>query len=305
MTKGRASNRSWRFRVGELSLLCNLETSDNLGEYSSNLSSADITEISHDGVWTFFVIPHKEQIIRGALYRKRLILTVNSPHSTDSLGAAIEWALPAIRKLEEQAEALAHLLCGASLRAVRRYPVILTGPMKSSLFSSKFDRWIDDGMTSFYVRVYDSTASKLGYVRVSRHLAVFVGLSEKMTQDAMNLIYERFLYRDGPIDSKAVFLFFDALNQYVLPLEVNLYIQKIFYALAIFAAIASAMVPLFGKLWDQLASNAWDLGVQIPGLSKAFTLSVLSPVLEALTLAIVLIETWAIVRGFLKRIEFR
>src|SRR5438552_6879167 len=52
--------------------------------------------------------------------------------------------------------------------------------------------WQSDGITSFYMRLYDSSKGQPGFVRVSHHVVLCAGIGGRLLQDIVNLVYEKF-----------------------------------------------------------------------------------------------------------------
>ena len=85
-----------------------------------------------------------------------------------------------------------------------RYMPLLVGDLKINRFRKQY--WQSDGITSFQMRLYDSSQQRAGFVRVSRHLVLCAGIGPRLQQDIVNLIYEKLLY-SPQIDADCVFAF--------------------------------------------------------------------------------------------------
>ena len=303
------TNKVWRFKAQALVLLCNIKTSENLVNHRDVLGAIEgVSSIHHEGAWSFFKIMFNEQKYNCAIYRKRLLVYVDkSSLNNTTLSNAIAHALEISSALKKVADHISKDIYAASFVSLTTYPIVLTGPLieKNEPSSGDIPDWIDDGLTTFHTRVYDSTVARMGYVRVSRHITFLIGLSDKMNQDIINLLYEEFLYRDTEPDAKAVFQLFDSITDYVLPLEVNLYLQKIFYALAVFAAIATALTPIFNKLWVYCTNFVWNLLFSKYHDYEEVFKSLFSPIFQGVILVFLLINLWILVRKKLKSVKFK
>jgi hypothetical protein len=129
--------------------------------------------------------------------------------------------------------------------------------------------WIDESITTFTARAYDSRTGGFATVRVSRHLTVAVGISDPLMHDIVNHISETFLYKvESDITPEDVFRLFERLEQYALPLELELTVQRLFLLLAVATALTSLFstflilsmtsdrsIDGFQGLWDLIWSR--------------------------------------------------
>jgi len=307
-----AQNGAWIAIPRTFLLLAYLDTCDNLPDYAVALQGInEISNITKSGLWTHFDLSAGNTTFQASIYRKRLIIYRILGKDPKDLKKTISEGLDFTSEARIIANTISSKLCGKCLSAIRTYSLIDCGDIKKPFFpakkTSKHLSWIDDGLSTFYVRVYDSKRIKLGLVRVSRHLCVTYGLSEDMLQDLCNIIYEEFLYKDTEVDANMVFKLFDALGDYVLPMELNLYIQKIFYALAIFAALFAVSQNLTNDLFSLAAAspNAQPPYVMLfRGQEYEIGLAALAWLKALLSITFV-IFLWAIVRQMVAKIVFR
>lgn len=243
----------WSATLTDINVLAYMNTTENLPDYSDQISNIkDAQNIRKQGLWTWFNFARDGIVYNLAVYRKRLVINLNMPiGDTDkllSLSEMIELGLEKVQIMRIICTEIASTICRKALIDVRTFPLLSCEKFRlrksKERFSTKEPKWIDDGLSTFYVRVYDSKKNRIGYIRVSRHLAICFSLSRRMKQDIVNLIHECFLYKPGEVYADQVFSLFDSLGKYVLPLEFNLFIQKAFYKLAIFGIVAALLISL-------------------------------------------------------------
>jgi hypothetical protein len=118
--------------------------------------------------------------------------------------------------------------------------------------SIKVPNWIDDGMTTFSLRVFDSRNNKVGRIRISRHLTMTYGLSDELVIDINNLIYEKILYSPEETSASDIFSLLQSLGSYVLPAETNLYTQLIALRLATFGVLIGVLFSITGPIQNTI-----------------------------------------------------
>lgn len=305
-----AEDLSWRARVTTYILLAHFQTAEDLPDYSARLQRmAFISEINDSGLWTLFKVYHPLIKCRGALYRKRLILYFDAdPYAILSLQSIIENGLSLSEVFEKLAQLIGKELCGESLHSIKSYALVHCRSLKTAtrMFRRRTPSWLDDGLTTFYARVHDSQHGRVGYIRISRHLGVTFGLGENLFQDLVNIIYEQFLYHGTEVEAKMVFALFDALGDYVLPMELNLYLQKVFYGLGLFAAFISITLAYFGELGSLVVTQAGSQGQVIEVGTWKFELSSVALSFVKYVLSIFLVVSiWLLVRRIVFAITFR
>lgn len=268
----------WNARPEELTLLVYMNVSDNRPDYSDRLSDLENvvkSSIRKQGCWTRFSIMLDNEVIEGAIFLKRMVLSVRPSgpdYSRIPLSALLNWMILKRDFLIQLAQQLCKQLARESLIEVRSFPVTWCdrlhigdkkiGPWQqvSGLKNHKTQLgWLDDGQTTFYMRAYDSMTETLGFIRISRHFGVFYGLSGELKQDVVNLIYEIFLYVKHPISAREVFALLDALGKYVLPSNLSIFLHHIAVKLAIFAIAATILISVFQEVKNLLLQGTNNL----------------------------------------------
>jgi hypothetical protein len=258
----------WSAAVNDLSLLCQIAHPDDRPQLTSELATATMDDLEvrprGESAWTHFEFSQDGVKMRGALFVRRLIISlVDVPDGSLNLSRALDFALTNRPLLERAARALVGAL-GGDAQASRCYPVLNCGAMNRRRPDRLGDRpapgWLDDGMTTFALRAFDSRKNRVGTIRVSRHLTITYGLTDGLITDLNNLVYEQILYGDWPTGSKEVFSLLGALGEYVLPTEVSLYTHRVAQRLAAFGVLVgvlfAAVLPLQGVIAD---ASDWRL----------------------------------------------
>ncbi len=259
------SNR-WTGTIKEACLLTQISVSDDRPDYSTRVAGIEgVNSVHQTGAWTKFIFTHYQNQYNVALFCKRMIISKHEEGislSEKSLSKILETGLSLKPHLENVANILAKALAQDSFKHLHSYLILWCDQpshrcMSFRMCFHKINRvpssgWIDDGMTTFYVKAYDSRSNRLGYIRISRHLGICYSLSERLQQEISNLIFETFFYESGPITADKVFSLFNALSRYVLPTELNLFLQQIFLKLATFAIVAGLFINFFNKSLELL-----------------------------------------------------
>lgn len=261
---------SWNAAVKDLDLLCQIAHPDDRPELGVALLAVDgLSLLAPDGsVWTRFRLDFDGLEIYGALFVRRLVLSlVAEDEARQSLGKTLEVALARRPALQQAADLLIAAVGGSVLES-RSYLVVNCRELeRKSLSGGKPEStpgWLDDGMTTFALRAFDSRRNRVGVIRVSRHLTVTYGLADGLITDLNNLIYERILYGAWPPGPKEVFSLLSALGDYVLPTEVSLYTHRIAQRLAAFGVavgiLFAATLSLQGAItgadsWQNVAAG--------------------------------------------------
>jgi hypothetical protein len=181
-----------------------------------------------------------------------IISLPETPHGNQSLNHSLEFASKNRALLDRAVKAVVEGV-GGHAAGGRTYLVMNCAAIdrKPSTKGADFaPGWLDDGMTTFSLRAFDSRKNRVGTIRVSRHLTITYGLTDGLITDLNNLIYERILYGSWPTGSAEVFALLGALGDYVLPTEVSLYTHRVAQRLATFGVLVgilfAAILPLQG-----------------------------------------------------------
>lgn len=286
---------SWNAKVREYVLVGYINSSSNLPDYADILLSWDkISNPRKEDAWTKGEISTPIGKATIHLYRKRIILTLNPAAKITGLNDTLLGGLEFSSVAKEVIDEFGKLLHQFENISVRAYPLVRCGKLqKSALFSAKSNDsdYINDGLTSFYTRIYDSDLGEIAIVRISRHITVVYGLGDTLIQDIINLIYDDMLYSET-ITSENVFDLYDSMNKYILPLEINLFVQKLFYGLAIFAAFAAAFATFLTEALD-----AFTIGPFYPSVDWNLLLKSVSK--TSITF-LGLIVLWLVIRRVIK-----
>jgi len=260
------STGTWLSKPKTINLICNIITPENLIDATDfTPQSGNITNCTKQGSWLAFDYILRNALFRVFVYRKKIIIQSNKL-TLPSLQDSKEQPLERIIKIALHIQDIKKEVAIAVTREVypginfelKAHLVVICDSIKRQKINNELSGWIDDGMTTFFTRVYDSYSSSFGYFRVSRHLSMSFNISDQLNQDFINIIYENFLYKDA-IVKEDVFEIFDSLSRYVLPTEVNLYIQKIFYFLAIFAVASSVFISLISEFSNSFLPSNYSI----------------------------------------------
>lgn len=246
------SKKIWRSNLKELSLLCQImdksERPDFLGKFieCSGVSSLGASE---GASWSYFDLKLGSRTFHCALFVRKLIITFTDvPSGTLSLSETLKFSLEIKKDL---LLALQHLVDGLDIEVETRSYLVVgcdslqTSKMKSTTLGASPD-WVGDGLTTFALRAFDSRRNRSGVIRISRHLTICYGLTDELTTDVNNLIYEKILYGGWPTSADDIFGLMDALGKYVLPTELSLYTHRIASKLATYAVAIGILFSAIG-----------------------------------------------------------
>jgi len=169
--------------------------------------------------------------VLGSLFVRRLVVSLADVDAKCfNLSSALQYGLEKRTFLEDAAMFIIEKL-GGDAESSRTYLIMNCDELEPKR-TRQVERhvapgWLDDGMTTFALRVFDSRRNKLGIIRVSRHLTITYGLAHELITDLNNLIYEKILYATWPTGSDEIFSLLGALSEYVLPTEVSLYTHRV------------------------------------------------------------------------------
>ncbi|WP_427928549.1 hypothetical protein [Agrobacterium cavarae] len=292
--KNKGNDGGWIAEVKEVVVLGYINTNANLPDYRETFKAWDLlSDIRPVGAWLAGNVQTKAGPAVVHLYRKRIVVVFGQTCGRVDLSQTLTLGLETseeARKLFDQFK----VLIGTDVLEIRSHPVVRSGKLrKKDMFSGGRNtyEYINDGLTSFYTRIYDSDIGEVAIVRISRHITVVYGLGGTLMQDIINLIYDDLLYSEK-IEASNVFDLYDSMNKYILPLEINLFVQKLFYGLALFAAFSTAFVTF---LTDSIGV------INVGGVEPGFDLAKLvSAGGKALVTFCGLICLWIIIRRIIK-----
>lgn len=210
----------------------------DLPEYKFHI---DVTEYERSGPWRVSQIKIGTRTFIIYLYRKRAIISWEVPKEQKKKLSKID-DLIRFYLSELATDMRAALQKGVDADNVtwRCMPLLAT-----DLTMDRINRqqWQSDGVTSFQMRLYDSSKQRAGFVRISRHLVLCAGIGPRLQQDIVNLIYEKLLYY-SPIDTERVFSFIDGLSRYVLPSELNIFLQGAVARLTVVFSVSAIVIAI-------------------------------------------------------------
>jgi len=244
--------RFWEGRNAYVCYVCNIEAHKELFEVDFASLPSNLRFINDSGPWKVYSMDTLGVLV--SIYRKRLLLLYPLETGQDYLDTDII-IREFLKSRDEKLVALNqfNLLFGDAIRGISRYPVLFINdfrvvqkPRKHSQSFINRITWLDNGVTTFFYRIFDSSALQISYLRVSRHLVVCYGLSDNVIYDLVNLVYEKFLYtpRLGDVSTDDVFNLLDGLNRYTVPTELNLFLQDVGLRLAIYLTIVAILISL-------------------------------------------------------------
>lgn len=242
-SKERSMDRvsTWHLRPTTINLICQAipeAGSSDLPEYSFREGAG---EYAYSGPWKVCRVKKGERHFSVFLYRKRVIISWEVEVEQRSALAAID---DFIRFYLRELAADMQTVLKSSIEADSvnwRYMPLLVGDLKINRFRKQY--WQSDGITSFQMRLYNSSQQRAGFVRVSRHLVLCAGIGPRLQQDIVNLIYEKLLY-SPQIDADCVFAFIDGLSRYVLPTELNIFLQGAIARLTVVFSVSAIVIAI-------------------------------------------------------------
>lgn len=276
--KGTDLINTWEAPIRDISLLCQISHPGDRPDLGSQLASiAGITVRSaQKSAWVRFSLSWNGTKLMGSLFVRRLVLSVaDIPERSYTLSAALPHALTVRSLLEDAAKFVIRGL-GGDDNLSRTYLIVNCDGFGSHKFSKEpryiAPEWLDDGMTTFALRVFDARRNKVGLIRVSRHLTITYGLAAEVVTNLNNLIYEKILYAAWPTGSDQVFSLLGALSEYVLPTEVSLYTHRLAQRLAAFGVLVGVLFAAVGPLQNSIAEGDSTLRVclELSGLYAGF-----------------------------------
>ena len=190
-----------------------------------------------------------------AIYQKRLIIAfdvhLQQRVTTRQLLDHFRTSLPEMDKLRAQIrEAL-----GEDVTTIYAFPLLCAKTHTTTHIDKACSQiarswsWLDEGITTFLYRVFDSKTNRVGYVRVSRHQILCAGLSDHIVQDVVNLTYEKFLYKmeekgEESLSVEDVQSFLDGLSKYTIPTELNVSMSQLNIKMLIFVSFVTTSVAI-------------------------------------------------------------
>jgi hypothetical protein len=268
----------WSATINDVSLLCQITHPDDRPELTSALQDATVDGFEFwpaDGsAWTRFEFRKNGVRMHGSLFVRRLVVSlVDVPVERQSLSNSLEFALSSKALLQSAARALIEAL-GGDAQASRSYLILNCGPLHRGTTARTDGKsapgWLDDGMTTFSLRAFDSRRNRVGVIRVSRHLTMTFGLTNGLITDLNNLVYEQILYGSWPTGSNEVFSLLGALGDYVLPTEVSLYTHRVAQRLAAFGVLVGVVFAAILPLQDMIV-DASDWRIVTLGLIMLYS----------------------------------
>lgn len=263
---------AWHIGPKSVNLICLAITSPgapDLPEYDFHI---DITESGRSGPWRVSQIEIDKRVFNVYLYRKRVIISWEIPkQQRKQLTQIDDFIRFYLSELASDMRAALQKSVDANDVTWRYMPLLM-----ADLTISRIDRqpWQSDGVTSFQMRLYDSSAQRAGFVRISRHVILCAGIGPRLQQDIVNLTYEKLLYYPS-IDTERVFSFIDGLSRYVLPTELNIFLQGAIARLTMVfsvSAIVIAVMQIFIVNFDWSGKLlALFISVLVIGLSWVLT----------------------------------
>ncbi len=254
----------WRGKNAYVCYVCNIHTQIDLYEVDWGLLRESFHYLCDAGPWKIYscVAPCKSKL---AFYRKKILIFYDIPldgyTDTDDIIRNFlenrEGALRIVDKLKT--------LLGENIIDIFFYPAIFIKDFKveeitgvsTKLILRNEPTWIDDGVTTFFYRIFDSTLRRIGYIRISRHLVICYGLSDPIIREVINLVYEKFLYRMPDvrqIAAEQVFDLLDGLNRYTVPTELNVFLQDMGIRLAVYLTFAAVVISIAQDLADEISN---------------------------------------------------
>lgn len=251
--------KSWSSRIHHISLLCQvIDKSNDRPDYSKIFDDSPLfTKLApeNETIWRNYTYSSNGgEYILSVFIRKIVITKIFDDTETLLLDRTLNIAIHERNLMSQIVKEIKQLI---SVEDIRSYLVVNCGDItkhrrkKESLAPD----WIGDGLTTFYLRAFDSRKTKSGIIRVSRHLTILYGLTDDLVIDVKNLIYEKILYSNQHATSKEVFDLLSALGNYVLPTEVSLYTHRVASKLAAFAVIVSVMYVGVDAIQSSLLSS--------------------------------------------------
>lgn len=248
----------WDISPKSVNLICQAiapEGSPDLPEYNFR---AELGPVERSGPWRVCRVAQGHWHFSVFLYRKRAIVsweidaTERRQFGRDNLAdsSAIDHFVRFyLSDLKD--DMLAVLQTAIDAESVRwRTMPLLVADLKMT--RSHKQLWQSDGITSFYMRLYDSSKGRPGFVRVSHHVVLCAGIGGRLQQDIVNLVYEKFLYAPE-VNRECEADFLDGLARYVVPAELNIFLQEAIARLTLIALITAfilATLALFASKFD-------------------------------------------------------
>lgn len=155
-----------------------------------------------------------------------------------------------------------HALFGSEIVDIYYYSIVISpefdlkqrsSPAPLSQYSKDIT-WVDDGITTFYYRIFDSSANRAGFIRVSKWLTISYGLGDNIVRELLNLVYEKIIYSMRKRGSCEVilgddeFALLDGLARYTVPTELNLFLQGLAIKVSIYIASLGILLAVLGSI---------------------------------------------------------
>lgn len=253
------SNLAWKAELKNISLLCQINGGDDRPQFTEEILAMPQVESKEDdgSVWRRFLIRAEGLEIEGAVFVRKIVLTV-ATHEAD---VALRDLLPRLLEMRTKLSRVAASI-GQEIDEeveIRSYLIANCGKINEEKSKATpgvtYPRWINDGLSTFSLRAFDSRRNRAGIIRISRHLTITYGITDELTVDIVGLVYEKFLYATDNVTSVEVFSLLDALGDYVLPTEVSLYTHRIATKLASFAVVLGTMLGLANVLQETVIKD--------------------------------------------------
>ena len=240
----------WRIRPDSINLICQAITppgGKNLPEFNF---SENIEKITEDIPWRVAHVQRNGRNYSVYLYRKRAVISWEPDKGYYNRLSQID---DFIRFYLSELATDMHTCLNTSIEVG---PEISWNTIPLLLGDLIIDRsvkqpWLSDGTTSFYMRVFDHTKGKVGFIRASRHLVMGIGIGPRLKQEVVNLVYEKFLYH-SKIKGEHVFDFLEGLARYTLPTEINLFVQEVTSRLTLFLTVIASLLAVAQIFADNL-----------------------------------------------------
>jgi hypothetical protein len=232
---------AWHIKPKSVNLVCLAITSPDapdLPEYNFHI---DATEYSRSGPWRVSQIEVGTRIFSIYLYRKRAIISWEIPkEQKKKLSKIDDFIRFYLSELAADMRIALKKCIDADDVTWRCMPLLVTD---LTIDRTNRQQWQSDGVTSFQLRLYDSSTQRAGFVRISRHVILCAGIGPRLQQDVVNLIYEKLLYYPL-IDTERVFAFIDGLSRYVLPSELNIFLQGAVARLTVVFSVSAIVIAI-------------------------------------------------------------
>lgn len=262
----------WHLENPYLCFTCFLHTkSEALYDTPVDLLKEHFVYAGQHGAWHVFRYHYNGKAFTLSFYRYRLIIFYD-PRVKSSVETDIfirNTFLPIFSSDIVAILAKVKGIVSDSVEEIFSYGIILAPKYKlvehtpTELRGLSVPNWLDDGVTTYYYRIFDSSKACAGFIRISKWVTISYGLSDAINRELVNLVYEKVLHSmrrrssQGAVMGVDDFSLLDGLARFTVPTELSLFLQGLAIKASAFIATLGIILLLVDKITAHFLLSIW------------------------------------------------